>query len=212
MENSGIHTLTPSVEQVESTDRFTLPPSLCHAIRGIGYSEGRVESRVLGWEFEILIQMLFLNSSRLIPGKGVLQALSEVIELGYESFNYSLGCFSVFEDNRLFEDRQRFCTGSRLPSKPHQAFWVNTSFEQVFEELIERVIGIAHHKDCLSGRAVENLSNQRSEKRLAVRMKCPCKNESPFRWLDSYLVILGSNSRFVLTPREERNFRRIRRN
>ena len=103
--------------------------------------------------------MLFLNNGRLVPSKGASQALFEVIELGSKSFNYSPGHFRVFEGGRLLEDRQRFCTRSRLSPKPHQAFWLDAYVKQVFEELIKRVVGIAHDKNRLVGSVVENLSD-----------------------------------------------------
>ncbi len=103
--------------------------------------------------------MLLLNSGRLVSGKYVSQTPFEVIELGSESFNYSPRCFGVFEGGRLFKNSQRFCTRSRLPSKPHQAFWLDTYVEQVFEELIECMVSIAHHKNRLVGPIVENLGD-----------------------------------------------------
>lgn len=65
----------------------------------------------------------------------------------------------MFEGGRLFKDSQWFCTRSRLPSKPNQAFWLDTYAEQVFEELIESVICVAHHKGRLVGPVVENLGD-----------------------------------------------------
>lgn len=73
----------------------------------------------------------------------------------------------MFEVGRLFQDAQRFCTQSRLPSKPHQTFWLDTYIKQVFEELVEGVVGIAHDEDRLVGRIVEDLSDQCTDKRLA---------------------------------------------
>ncbi len=166
-ENSGIHTLTPSIEQVESIDCFTPLPNVCHAIRGFGYGQRGIKTRILGGEFEVLHQMLLLNNGRLIPSKSVSQAIFEMIELRSKSFDYSPRCLTVFEGGRLFEDAQRFCTQSRLPSKPHQTFWLDTYIKQVFEELIEGVIGVAHDEDRLIGRIVEDLGDQCTNKRLA---------------------------------------------